>query len=402
MLQYSKGVHPCRMCKMASNGTHDYDFVEKPSQDYFCPVTFELLTDPQQTNTCYGNHLSREVADRLKRERKSCPMCGHRPLQTTNDAFFRRQVMALKVRCSNKALGCEWVGGLGELEHMKVGSVEGKYEYVCVACPFRCRKQVQRRSLGVHKSDKCVKRPFTCQYCSHKGTYEDVTRDHWPQCHKYPLKCLNKCCEEDIERRFFKRHLDQDCPLQEIECKFSYAGCGAKIQRRMMQEHMEKSKDEHIDALATHGKSVTEQLQTQLHTFSVAIAQISPRPISILPPEFVLNNFEKHKENNEWWYSPSFYTHIGGYKMCLRVDANGWADGKGTHVGVAVYMMRGEFDDHLQWPFKGVVKVQLINQKVGGEHIEQVVVSEDANCEYILCCVLEGDRAGCPKVHLPL
>ena len=248
---------------MASNKTNDFDFVKKPSQDYFCPVTFELLTDPQQTNNCCGNHLSLEAADRLKQEGKPCPVCGHWPLQTTNDAFFRRQVMALKVRCSNKALGCEWVGGLGQLEeHMKVGSVEGKCGYVSVACPLECGEQVERRSLGVHKSDICVKRPFTCQYCSHKGTYEEVTRDHWPQCQKYPLKCPNKCCEEDIERRFLKCHLNEDCPLQEIECEFSYAGCGAKMQRRMMQEHMDKSKDEHIDALATHGKTTNNQLRT--------------------------------------------------------------------------------------------------------------------------------------------
>ena len=133
--------------------TDDFDFVEKPSQDYFCSVTFELLTDPQQTNNCCGNHLSRAAADRLKREGKSCPMCGHRPLQTTNDAFFRRQVMALKVRCSNKALGCKWVGELGELEkHMKVGSVEGKRKYVNVACPYGCGEHIQRRLLRVHKS----------------------------------------------------------------------------------------------------------------------------------------------------------------------------------------------------------------------------------------------------------
>ena len=207
------------------------------------------------------------------------------------------------------------------------------------------------------------------------------------------MKCPNKCIEEDIERCFLKRHLDEDCPLQEIECEFSYAGCGAKRQRRLMQEHMDKSKDEHIDVLATHGKSVMKQLETQLHTFSVAISQISPRPISIIPPEFVLNNFERLKENDEHWYSPSFYTHIGGYRMCLNISANGWANGKGTHVGVTVYIMRGEFDDHLQWPFKGVVKVQLINQREGGKHIEKEVVSERDKCEDTLRRVIEGNRS---------
>ena len=375
---------------MASNGTAlEYDFVEKPSKDYFCPVTFEILTDPQQTSSCCGHHLSRAAADRLKQEGDACPLCNDWPLKTTDDPFFRRQVMALKVRCSNKALGCEWVGGLGELEeHMKVGSWEGKCEYANATCPYECGDQVQRRSLRVHKSDKCVKRPFTCQYCSHKATYEEVTRDHWPQCQKYPLKCPNKCCEEDIERRFLKCHLNLDCPLQEIECKFSYAGCGAKMQRRMMQEHMDKSKDEHIDALATHGKTTNNQLRV----LSLALTKIAPQPIFIPLPEIVLEKFEQRKEDNEEWFSPPFHTHIGGYKMCLSINASGWGDGEGTHVSVFVYMMRGEFGDHLQWPFKGVIKVQLINQRQGGDHVERVIVSEDDECDDILCPVLEGDK----------
>ena len=32
----------------------EYEFVEEPSRDFFCPVTFELLIDPVQTNFCFG------------------------------------------------------------------------------------------------------------------------------------------------------------------------------------------------------------------------------------------------------------------------------------------------------------------------------------------------------------
>ena len=161
------------------------------------------------------------------------------------------------------------------------------------------------------------------------------------------------------------------------------------MQRKMMQEHMDESKEEHLDALVTHGKTTNYQLRT----LSLALTKIASQPIFIPPPEIVLEKFEQHKKNNERWFSPSFYTHIGGYKMCLSVDAIGWRRSEGTHVGMSVYMMRGEFDDHLQWPFKGVVKVQLINQREGGDHVEEEVVSEGAKCENVLCRVLEGDRA---------
>ena len=84
----------------------------------------------------------------------------------------------------------------------------------------------------------------------------------------------------------------------------------------------------------------------------------------------VVNNFDKLKSDETQWYSRPFNTHVGGYKMCLCIYANGNGSGEGTHISVFVYMMRGDFDSHLQWPFKGKITVQLVNQKEGGEHYE--------------------------------
>ena len=57
-----------------------------------------------------------------------------------------------------------------------------------------------------------------------------------------------------------------------------------------------------------------------------------------------------------------FYTHPHGYKKFLRVNANGHGDGEGSHISVFVHLMRGEFDDHLKWPFRGDITIQLLNQ----------------------------------------
>ena len=88
---------------MASNAdiNCEYDFVEKASEEFFCPVAYEVLLDPVQANSCCGNHLSRSVADRLQAEGKPCPMCQATPLKTVEDMFFKRKVRQLKVRCSN-------------------------------------------------------------------------------------------------------------------------------------------------------------------------------------------------------------------------------------------------------------------------------------------------------------
>ena len=78
----------------------------------------------------------------------------------------------------------------------------------------------------------------------------------------------------------------------------------------------------------------------------------SPSVVFISPPAFIMTDFSRHKSASDTWYSLPFYSHIGGYKMCFRVDANGVVDGAGTHVSVFVYLMRGEYDYDLLWPFK--------------------------------------------------
>ena len=227
----------------ADGAANDYDFVDKPSQgEFYCPVTFELLLDPVQTSACCGNHLSRAVAEKLKTEKKPCPICNKSPLKTTDDLFFKRKVLHLKVFCRNKSTGCKWVGELGELDnHLKLGSAEGQCNFVKVSCPLKCGESVQRRSLKGHKSGECPNRPYTCCYCKLEITYGEMQR-HFRVCTSCPVQCPNKCSVMAFERKNLEQHLEVECPMQESECKFSFAGCSAKLKRKAMQEHYEIKK----------------------------------------------------------------------------------------------------------------------------------------------------------------
>ena len=83
---------------------------------------------------------------------------------------------------------------------------------------------------------------------------------------------------------------------------------------------------------------------------------------------FKFPKFNQHKSLRREWYSPPFYTHPGGYKMCIRVCANGCDEGAGTHVSVYARMMRGKNDDTLIWPFVGKVTITLLNQLADRHH----------------------------------
>lgn len=78
-------------------------------------------------------------------------------------------------------------------------------------------------------------------------------------------------------------------------------------------------------------------------------------------------------------YSPGFYTSPYGYKLCLRINLNGLENGDGTYVALFVHVMRGDYDEHLEWPFSKGFKLSIEDQSDVVEsrhHITKKVVAE--------------------------
>ena len=130
---------------------------------------------------------------------------------------------------------------------------------------------------------------------------------------------------------------------------------------------------------------VSQDLQT-LHTL-----------VPVLPIELSLLGFDRRKKNNEVWYSQPFYTKIRGYKMCLKVYTNGYGKHKDSHVSVFVNMMRGEFDDQLEWPFRGEITVELLNPNSDQQHCVRSFVYSDEKIgtSDIANRVMKGDMCFC-------
>ena len=61
-------------------------------------------------------------------------------------------------------------------------------------------------------------------------------------------------------------------------------------------------------------------------------------------------------------YSPPFYTHQNGFKMCGRIYLNGDGSGRNNHVSLFLVIMRGEYDSLLRWPFRQKVTFILMDQ----------------------------------------
>ena len=106
-----------------------------------------------------------------------------------------------------------------------------------------------------------------------------------------------------------------------------------------------------------------------------------------------MGDFIEHKNKADKWYSPSFYTHNGGYLMCLAVDANGYDRGSNTHVSVAARLMAGENDNNLKWPFRGAVTISILNQRGNHHHVTKPITFSDGTPDAACARVVSGRRA---------
>ena len=96
-----------------SYSRQDYQYVEWPSEDFFCPATTDLLLQPHLT-LCCGRHLSQAAASEIQKKGGKCPLCSTIPLSTILNKHFQREVKRIQVYCDNQ---CSWQGELSALDY---------------------------------------------------------------------------------------------------------------------------------------------------------------------------------------------------------------------------------------------------------------------------------------------
>ena len=225
-------------------GGFDCEFVEKPPKavQSECPVCLLVLKEPYQV-TCCGYGFCRVCIERVRANNKACPCCKVENFDCFEDKGRKRLLNDYEVRCTNKKLGCQWMGELGELEnHLNYIPPQDKQLEGCqfteVQC-LHCSEPFLRSNVEVHQNDQCFKRPFSCEYCKdHDSTFANVTTNHWPVCASYPVQCPNKCSEETMERQNLEGHIANDCPLTVVDCDFKGVGCEVRLLRKDLPTHL--------------------------------------------------------------------------------------------------------------------------------------------------------------------
>ena len=355
------------------------EFVEKPPQavQSECPVCLLVIREPYQA-TCCGYAFCRVCIEKVKADEKPCPCCNAKDFAQFEDKRLKRSLDALRVHCSNKKQGCQREGELGQLDdHLnynppRENQLEG-CQYSQIKC-LHCSELFFRSKIQVHQSDQCQRRPFSCQYCKdYDSYYEDVTTNHWPVCDHYPLECPQNCGKTP-ERKHLESHISKECSFTVIDCDFQHVGCEVRLHRKDMPTHLVRNVVLHLSLQASMFKEVTMRLEEKNNELKKQVVKLMEDLqsqeiyIPICPIEFIITKFEQQKRDKKVWRSPPFYTHLKGYKMMLEVDMNGCGTGADTHISAFVILLKGKFDDQLEFPFRGSVEIQLLNQEQTKEH----------------------------------
>ena len=345
------------MATGTSKGGYDYEFVTPPPKYLQCPVCLLTLRDPHVISCC-GNEFCQACIERVQWDGKPCPLCNEFNFTTLLHKKLVREVNALVVRCPQKELGCDWEGELGQVKkHLDGG--EGMSEgcgYVLVTCSNGCGVQLLRRQLSNHELKVCPKRPIERQIASLVQKFEAIVADN--QLLRQELQEARQCHHAEMLRH---------------------------------QAEMREIQQNYMAELETMKESILELKLTLMETEEeveqkYASLKINTVPLATPPVNFAVDNFEHLKSTGQRWSSNPFYSHPGGYKMVIHVYPNGYGHAAGTHLSLYVCLLRGEFDDQLQWPFNGEITVEIYNRSQSRWSKQTVIKLNDDKCGvYVIC-----------------
>ncbi len=267
------------------------------------------------------------------------------------------------MKCTNIERKCEWEGTVGTLMKHTV-----KCPFTPVSCPNECKddngliNHFMRKDMGKHLTEYCPNRDYECQYCGEKGTYTEIINTHHMICVKKIVFCPNAGCMKFMERQEVEEHRRSVCGYTVVPCKYEIIGCRMKSKRRDMAAHEESNKQMHLNMAMDTTVELTK-----------ALIQMASKQHWQETTALKMQGFHHYKICDKKFISRPFYSAPRGYQIAITVYANGYRDGKGTHISVFAGIREGKYDEELGWPFAGEITIKLLNQLEDKNHHTKIV-----------------------------
>ena len=379
----------------------DWQFMEDHSlkEILLCKICLDVLMSPYLI-TCCGQCVCRKCIDcHMQREaviqkdkKPRCPFCQQTNFRLIENVDLKKSIGKLKVYCLYRESGCMWSGQLQNGEaHLRE----------CIFCPIDCPNKceygrIERRNLSKHMAEcpvqvvRCLFEPIGCK-TEHPLQRKDIQAHSNRDIHHHlillarsnlrlyeecdiTLTTLGSSHSEMVKEKTERIHSQKqelaslEQTIQSLEADL--LGLTQKISTLKETEDANRARcTAELNAKGEEARGLHDICQVSL-TEVQALPVPQTASIHCPPVTFTIDNFYSRKINDEQWFSPPFYTHFGGYKMCLSVYPNGYGEVKGSLMSIYFHMMSGEFDDHLEWPFPGaIINVSALSQRhavVGG------------------------------------
>ena len=307
------------------------EFIDPLPKDFKCSLCLQYLKQPTLTNC--GHHFCKQCIDRaVERSRKLkqgpvCPLCKEKDFQMFIDRSTERKISSLRVYCLKKSQGCGWEGELGSLNH-HMDLKEGDCGFVQVECKFYkmgCTTSVLRKDLLKHMEENTHKHIILMSVLGSQIGDGSLELNLKLQEQTAEMLQMQICCrDEEFQQR-----------LESLEKKLEM-----KSEELARMEQKLRVKDEEMQRQLWRSEKVLKR----------RIAELEHNLEGRGPFYFIVPNFTKLKANSTEWYSPPFYTHPGGYRLSLRVQANWYGSDSVKRVSWCLYTEPGEYDELLKWP----------------------------------------------------
>ena len=337
--------------------------------EFECPLCLEVARDPVLSSCC-GQHFCCSCIQDALAVNSVCPMCNEASIDVIRDKKRGRKMERLRVGCERREEGCAWEGTWGDLGL----HIRKECQYTLIPCPKECSSSYQRREIPKHPVEDCLNRKVVCQYCAFVCSHRDAEK-HRDVCTMLPIPCPNRCSGNRIEREKMDAHLLK-CPLHEVECTFSHAGCTVRPARTDLDRHRQESLQEHLSLLSQLCLELNQRLMKREEQVD-SLVSINVRLLerqeemqstldnlkltSLLPPvTFSLHRYTTYRDSLRslrWDRSPAIYTHAEGcrLRLCLL-----FCQSSGTKADLELWQVPSYTDAEVEWPVSVVVTVTIL------------------------------------------
>ena len=354
----------------------DTYFVNELPRDLRCPVCLYVLKNPCQLSC--GHRFCTKCIENLKEQSEvlCCPVDRE---MVRGDMFpdmaAKRHINSLKVKCHHFKDGCIWTGDVVDRKtHSKTCT------YATHNCPS-CGIVLKVFDLENHQA-VCPKRLYDCKYCKKKVPLCDMDM-HFAKCDKFPIPCPNNCPSPEISRVLMPSHLQNDCSYALLSCSMEAFGCTEKVRRYEMSAHLEKCAVKHISSLAEvvlKQQRTIAELSESLDQCKLSLSQLQSTcypshgqftwKVDDIRRKIQAAQNGTLQTPDSFLYSPPFFTGEAGYKLCLCIYPAG--DNNQGCLSLYFVVMKGPYDEILEWPFQKHVRLILINGRRGHNIVKDI------------------------------